>query len=146
MHLYDAMNIRLEIDAVETPIAEFFVPEMGLSSARSTMTRHEFKLRLHADDVSHHLEGEYARWIDASKMDDNQFGAPQDGLAEAGYPDLATVLRDERLLKLVVGDYLFSDLIMKFRDPACAVRYWVDHVSRCELESNVITITGSCYR
>jgi uncharacterized alpha/beta hydrolase family protein len=139
------MVIRLHIDQIESDIAEFAIPEMGLSSARSNMKRHEFKLQMNVDDLLHRLDVEYVQWVSESMDDDKQLGSSQDELAEAGYPELRDVLSDKNLLTLVVGNYLFAALMMNYRNPATKVAYWFDRVTSCDLDSNVVVIFGDCY-
>lgn len=139
------MSIVLKIDGAETRITEFALPEMSLSSARSRMDKREFEIQIDSDELLRLLDDDYRKWVIDSKEDDVQCGSPQDELGEADYPELKKVLLEQDLLDLVVGGYLFKDLIEKFSTPSSKTIYWWDDVSSCTYNSKWVLIQGVCY-
>jgi hypothetical protein len=138
--------ISLLVDGKERRPTVFAIPEMSLSSARSHMIKREFSISIAAPAVIALLEPSYAAWVIDSKEDDEQSGSPQDELAEAGYPSLSQVLATPQLLNLVVGHYLFQDLITPHAwDGAATIEYWFDEVTTCRLSDDIVEFEGICY-
>lgn len=142
----EEMTILLKIEGKKTDINEFALPEMSLSSARSNMKRFQFQLEVDVCELLNILDSDYKEWVTESKEDDEQCGGPQDELAEAGYPQLDSVLKNNELLELVVGGYLFEDLISKYSEPGRGTKYWWDAVNSCTCDSQKVFINGICYR
>ena len=136
---------KLYIENLRTELLEFSVPEMSLSSARANMARKVFKIEIEASEIRHVLDDDYKMWVIESRKDDAICGSPQDELAESGYPELESVLRHENLLTLVVGGYLFHDLMGKYTRPSTATKYWFDEVVSCTYTKGLIWIHGICY-
>ena len=105
------MKTELRINNAKIDVSEFVIPDLSLSSARSTMEKHEFILAYSVEEVEDKLKQKYAKWCVESKADDEQCCSPQDELAIAGYPSLVEVIRDSQLLHLVIGGYLFEDIM-----------------------------------
>lgn len=139
------MTIIFKIEGTEREITLFALPEMSLSSARSRMERREFKVQIGGSELLALLREDYEQWVIESKEDDQQCGAPQDELALAGYPELEKVLNDSELLNLVVGGYLFDNLIEKFSAPSERIVFWWDEVTSCSYDKENIVINGICY-
>jgi hypothetical protein len=81
------------IDGKQDVVQRLVLPEMSLSSARSTMIRHSFALSVKAELVAELVEPFYTAWVEDSPHDDEICGSPQDELAHAGYPSLMEILR-----------------------------------------------------
>ena len=139
------MTIVLKIEGAETDITQFALPEMSLSSGRTNMDRKQFQIAIDADKLLVILEDDYKQWVAESKEDDEQCGGPQDELAEAGYPNLSDVLENSELLDLVVGYYLFDNLIEKFSEPGKNTKYWCDEIIGCLCFPQKVLINGVCY-
>lgn len=140
------MTILLKIEGTKTDINEFALPEMSLSSARSNMQRFQFQLEIDVGELLTILDDDYKEWVMESKEDDEQCGGPQDELAEAGYPQLDSVLKNSEILELVVGGYLFENLISKYSEPSKSTKYWWDEIISCTCDSQKVFINGICYR
>jgi hypothetical protein len=136
----------LFVDSERKALPTFAVPEMDLSSSRSTMAKHSFVVTARAIDLIQCLAPAYSAWLDESRADDEDCGGPQDELAEAGYPSLEQVLKAPQLLRLVVGHYLLRDLLVKFTwDGSSPIEYWFDQATECHLDDQVVQISGVCY-
>lgn len=127
-------------------LASFAVPEMNLSSSRAAMRQHTFVVSVPADDLVKYLEPAYSAWVVESKRDDETCGGPQDELAEAGYPSLSKLIEAPLLLELVVGNYLLKELLGKLTwDGSSPIEYWLDQVTECRADENLIRLIGICY-
>lgn len=136
----------LSIDDIPIRLSEFVVPEMSLSSSRSTMNRHSFTVAYWTAPLVEHLASPYALWVDESKADDKTCGAPQDDLALAGYPSLKELLETPSLAELVIGYYLLRDSLAAFTwDGRSPVKYWFDQVTKVEVEEGIVRLHGTCY-
>lgn len=138
--------VTLLVDGKAIQPSVFAVPEMNLSSSRSQMIKRTCFFSIEASEAIAFLEPTYEKWVAESREDDERCGAPQDELAEAGYPSLDLLLRAPQLLDLVVGHYLFRDLVAPLTwDGNSNIEYWLDEVTNCSLNGNVIEFTGICY-
>jgi len=136
----------LHVDNEPRMLSRFAVPEMSLSSARSTMVRHSFAVTIKTVDLIHYLEPAYSTLIEELKADDALLGGPQDELAEAGYPNLEQLVKAPKLLELVVGHYLLQDLLCRLTwDGVSPIEYWLDEVSECRSDERVVHISGICF-
>jgi hypothetical protein len=136
----------LTIDDVPIRITEFAVPEMSLSSSRSTMTKHSFTVTYSATALIEQISSAYALWVDESKADDRLRGEPQDELALAGYPSLAQLLKMPSLAELVIGNYLLQESLgIHTGDGNRPINYWFDQVTKCEVDGNKVRLLGICY-
>ena len=107
------MAISLFIDGKQVEKTTFKIPEMNLSSSRSSMVAHQFEFRFSSTEIITLLSKEYDQHVLESKEDDEQMGSPQDDLAIAEYPDLEEILKDQHLAHLVIGNYLIRELLEK---------------------------------
>ena len=142
------MNLiqSLRVDNESKPLSIFAVPGMSLSSSRASMTRHAFTMTANAKDVFEFMEPIYVAWVTESKEDDDQCGAPQDELAEAGYPEIRRLLESPLLLTLVMGNYLLEDLLGgSVWSGSGPIEYWLDTVSECRLDGDLLLLSGICY-
>jgi hypothetical protein len=139
------MTITLKIEGEKAEITQFSLPEMSLSSARSVMDRKQFQIEIKSADLLRLLSKHYYHWVVESKEDDEQCGSPQDSLARAGYPELSDVLNNNELLNLVVGSYLFEELIGCFSKSNANIKYWWDEVVSCSYIAETVFIDGVCY-
>lgn len=142
MHL----RFTLAVDGMQKRTASFAIPEMSLSSARSMMKKRNFEICFDAAELTRGLESAYASLVKDLRQDDLECGAAQDGLASAGYPSLNQVLLSPSLLRLVIGNYLFAELIAA-QGPIDGVlpRFWSDEVISCSLDGAAVSIKGICY-
>lgn len=137
---------HLKINGAPTPLSTFVVPQMSLSSARASMTRHTFEFAINAEALVEHLQPAYCAWVTESRNDDAISGGPQDALALAGYPEFRQVLTQPLLLKLVVGGYLLEAFLRELTwNGSDAQAYWLDTVTDCCLEQGLIYLRGVCY-
>lgn len=139
------MSITLKIEDASAKITEFALPEMSLSSARVEMDRKQFQIEIDSTDLLRLMNEYYNHWVVESKEDDEQCGSSQDDLAKAGYPELSDILNNNKLLDLVVGGYLFEELISKFSEPNANTKYWWDKVVSCSYSAQKVLINGVCY-
>ena len=139
------MKPSLFIDHKPASFSEFILPEMSLSSSRSTMIKHEFEMVFDGAEVIEKLREKYAIWVEESIEDDRMCGSPQDELALAGYPELEEVIQQKELLNLVIGGYLFEDLMAAYQTEEVLSQYWYDQVVSTKLIDQSISIKGICY-
>lgn len=139
------MYVGLKIDGAVESIQHFVLPEMSLSSSRSQMQKHNFELSIPCKEVVAVLEGHYLKLVKESFDDDNQCGGPQDELGLANYPDLVEVLKKSELLNLVVGGYLFNELVVNYCNALEEHKFWYDAVTECTLKHDLVFIYGVCY-
>jgi len=110
------------------------------------MVRHAFVAIFDAALIVNLLDQSYVEWVNFSKEDDALFDAPQDALAAAGYPTLEEVLKVPELAELVVGNYLLHELLSQFVwNGAGPMKYWLDQITRCEVETGIVKLIGICY-
>ena len=140
------MNIRIDIGGKQIDPRVFAVPEMSLSSGRAILVMHEFRAVARADEVIALLSPAYDAWVKESKRDDAESGAPQDELAEAGYPSLAELLQNPALSRLVICGYLIDDFLGKVTwDGASDIEFWFDDATAFEVKGGLVEVTGICY-
>lgn len=127
--------LSLYIDNQLKFINSFVVPEMSLSSSRSHMIQHTFLIMIKAADLIRHLTPAYLDWVAESQKDDELCGNPKDELAEAGYPDLESLVHNPPLLTLVIGSYLLDQFLNHLTWDGCTLpKYWLDTITDCHLE------------
>ena len=139
------MSLLLKINGQVEPIGKFALPEMSLSSARAEMDIWKFSISLKKDELIELLNSDYQQLVSELKKDDACVGSPQDELSEAAYPELIEVVKNEKLLKLPIGYYLFENLISKFSQTCSNTTYWHDEVSNCKYDAGLVHIYGVCY-
>jgi hypothetical protein len=136
----------LLVDNKPINLGTFAVPDMSLSSSRTTMTQHSFEVKAKAAALLSLLEPAYAAWVTESRQDDELCGEPQDELAKAGYPDLQQLINEPQLLELVLGHYLLHEFLGKFTwDGSEPIEYWLDSVTKCNADGEFIYLHGFCY-
>jgi hypothetical protein len=136
----------LHVDGEPKELCRFAVPPMNLSSSRAEMKRHSFVITAKAAELVRYLEPAYAEWVRESLADDTVCGAPQDELAEAGYPPLEGVFQSPPLLELVVGSYLLWDFMPELTwDGSSPIEYWFDEVTECRSDDHSLRLAGVCY-
>lgn len=124
----------------------FVLPDMSLSSARSTMIRHSFELSTKAEPIAELVEPFYAAWVEDSRRDDEICGSPQDELANAGYPSLMEVLLAPELTELVFGHYLLDHWLRPITwDGVACIKYWMDSVTSCKMVGDHLELQGVCF-
>jgi len=137
---------KIYIEGKTIEIKTFCFPEMSLSSAKSRMKRHEFDFCISAKEVADTMLKDYEEWVKESREDDEQCGSPQDELAEAEYPLLTDLLKNEELTELVFGNYLNRELFANFTCSAnVETKYWFDQITKCNISNDTIHFHGICY-
>ncbi|WP_207064584.1 hypothetical protein, partial [Niveibacterium umoris] len=139
-------SVVLCVDGKKQSLSAFAIPEMSLSSARTEMKKHSFSVTVSASDMLARLAAPYDAWVADSKKDDQLCAEPQDELAEAGYPALQQVLAMPNLLELVVGHYLFGELVRPLIwNGHGPIEYWFDQVTSCRSTGIVVEVAGVCF-
>jgi hypothetical protein len=137
---------KISVDGKSIEMNTFCFPEMSLSSAKSRMKRHEFDFCISAKEVAETMLNDYEEWVKESREDDEQCGSPQDKLAEAGYPPLPDLLKNEELTELVFGNYLNRELFENFTwSGSGEIEYWFDQITKCNISHDTIQFRGICY-
>lgn len=137
--------LSLRIDGGPIAPAQFAVPGMSLSAARTGMKRHSFVFVIGTVRLVEFLTPAYEAWVEGSKRDDAICGGPQDDLAIAGYPPFSCLVENPDLLQLVLG-YLQTDFLEKLTwDGVTEIEYWLDEVTGCESDKQRVVLTGICY-
>ena len=140
------MSARIDIDGQPKRLESFAVPDMSLSSARASMVRHHFAFTMDVGSFLELMTPVYEAWVRESTKDDELCGAPQDALAEAGYPCVRELLDKPRLLELVFGHYLLHEFLGRSTwDGRSEIEYWHDEVEGCQRKGQFVELTGICY-
>ena len=141
------MNTLL-IDGNTSDLRQFARPIMSLSSARSNMNRHTFRLTLNKELLLSDYESKYRQWVKDSKIEDEESGGvdPDDLIGVAGYPELRKLLEEESLVEELFGWYFLENV---FDNYCCTdhkiARYWYDEIEGASVSESSVSIYGVCY-
>ena len=139
---------HLLIDGNESSLFELVYPSMSLSSSRANMNRHDFQIFLEKPLLIHDFSAKYERLVEELKCDEKKQGwiDSDDVIAQARYPSLNLVLKDESMTEMVFGCYLIEDL---FNTYCCTdhtnIKYWYDELINLAILENGVTLNGICY-
>lgn len=99
----EAMSFQVDGEGMEPSLVR--IPSMGLSSAKSSMTVHRFRLHVPTVLLCKAAHEAWQAYAARSKAEDEKQGGPDpdDWVAVAGYPPLEHVIKDQDELDLLFG-------------------------------------------
>jgi hypothetical protein len=140
------MKIKLFVNKEVRPAAAIIYPEMGLSSGKEKMQKHQFELRISVNEFIKEMNEIYSNWVLKSKKKDNLLNEAPDEITKAGYPKIEEIIKDKELLELAFNTYLSQEVFNNMKKNFFVkVKYWIDWIESCSFDGKDIIYRGICY-
>ncbi|AUC15501.1 hypothetical protein BTO06_10270 [Tenacibaculum sp. SZ-18] len=127
----------------------FILPEMSLSSSRSTMKKMNFSFQISKEKLIYLSLEEYNKMRYELEEDQKLTGKVEDLLGEFGYPNIQDVFQNDALTHEVFGCYLLDIWLSKcltYNANNHHNYYWIDRIEKAVNRGEDIIFTGICYK